>query len=674
MSSKFFKRSSCRAARLLAAAFASVAAFVLMASLPARADVYWTLSPSQTGDWSVATNWGGTLPTSSDNAWIVNGGTATISSTSPACQSLYLGTSAGSGALQITTGRLSASQQYVGYSGTGTVMQSGGANTTSYLTLANNASSKGNYTLTGSGQLSAQFEYCGNEGPAGITQSGGTNTVGYGLYVGAFNPTGVGSYDLYGPSQLSAPTEYVGYWYVGTFTQSGGTNTAGNLYLGYFFGYGSNGSYSLSGAGQLSVSGSEYVGYNQAASGSVNAVGTFTQSGGTNTAGSLALACSGGSGTYNLNGGQLVVSSISQGSGTAAFDFSGGTLTAGARFSSSVPMTLGTSGGGATFDTAGYAVTLSGLLSGPGSLTKVDSGTLILADSNSYSGGTTINGGTLQVANAGALGTAGVAMNAGLLNLNTFSIGVPSLSGTAGTISDLSNSGSGTTTLSVNQSANTTFNGVIRNGAQTLLALSKSGTGVLTLSGSNTYSGPTTISQGKLVVDGWLTNSAVSVNDGTLGGTGYLRSVTVTANGTLAPGDPQGVLNLSGNLILASGAAMDYELDGFSTDDEISMPLGSLTLSGQQFSDFHFSWTGGFGPGTYTLVNAESITGLGSNTSGTIDGLPATLSVSNNELLLTVVPEPSTLALLGAGVAGLIGWAWRLRQVRNHALGERSDV
>ena len=41
-------------------------------------------------------------------------------------------------------------------------------------------------------------------------------------------------------------------------------------------------------------------------------------------------------------------------------------------------MTLGTSGGGATFDTAGYAVTLSGSLSGPGSLTKVDSGTLIL--------------------------------------------------------------------------------------------------------------------------------------------------------------------------------------------------------------------------------------------------------------------------------------------------------
>ena len=58
-------------------------------------------------------------------------------------------------------------------------------------------------------------------------------------------------------------------------------------------------------------------------------------------------------------------------------------------------MTLGASGGGATFDTAGYAVTLSGSLSGPGSLTKVDSGTLTLAATNTYSGSTAVNGGVL---------------------------------------------------------------------------------------------------------------------------------------------------------------------------------------------------------------------------------------------------------------------------------------
>ena len=106
---------------------------------------------------------------------------------------------------------------------------------------------------------------------------------------------------------------------------------------------------------------------------------------------------------------------------------------------------------------------------------------------------------------------------------------------------------------------------------------------------------------------------------------------------------------------------MDFDLDGLPTDDMISMPSGTLTFSGQQFSNFGFTWTAGFGPGTYTLVNAKSISGLGSNLSGSIDGLPATLSVSNNNLMLTVVPEPSTAALLGAGVVGLIGWAWRRR-------------
>ena len=72
-------------------------------------------------------------------------------------------------------------------------------------------------------------------------------------------------------------------------------------------------------------------------------------------------------------------------------------------------------------------------------------------------------------------------------------------------------------------------------------SLTKVDSGTLTLAGSNTYTGPTTINQGKLVVDGWLTNSAVSVNSGgTLGGTGNLTSVTVYAGGNLAPGDSLG--------------------------------------------------------------------------------------------------------------------------------------
>ena len=130
---------------------------------------------------------------------------------------------------------------------------------------------------------------------------------------------------------------------------------------------------------------------------------------------------------------------------------------------------------------------------------------------------------------------------AGLFDLNTWSIAVLSLAGThPGTISDLSTTGSGTTTLSVTQSANTTFAGTIQDGPKKTPRLEQKRQGPAWLSGTNTYTGPTTISQGKLVVDGSLTNSAVSVNGGTLGGTGYLNSVTVYAGGNLAPGDSLG--------------------------------------------------------------------------------------------------------------------------------------
>ena len=59
------------------------------------------------------------------------------------------------------------------------------------------------------------------------------------------------------------------------------------------------------------------------------------------------------SGTYTLNGGTLIVSAMSGGSGTAAFNFGGGTLQANGSFTTTLPMTLTGSGGNATVDTAG---------------------------------------------------------------------------------------------------------------------------------------------------------------------------------------------------------------------------------------------------------------------------------------------------------------------------------
>ena len=72
------------------------------------------------------------------------------------------------------------------------------------------------------------------------------------------------------------------------------------------------------------------------------------------------LSIGGSSGTYNLNGGLLVLSSLSQGSGIAAFNFGGGTLQASAAMSGSLAMTLTGSGGNANVNSAGYAVSLAG--------------------------------------------------------------------------------------------------------------------------------------------------------------------------------------------------------------------------------------------------------------------------------------------------------------------------
>ena len=122
---------------------------------------------------------------------------------------------------------------------------------------------------------------------------------------------------------------------------------------------------------------------------------------------------------------------------------------------------------------------------------------------------------------------------------------------------------------------------VISNGG-----LTKNNIGKLQLTGNNTYTGPTTINGGQLLVDGSQPNSAVLVNSsGTLGGTGTIGSIT-TAGGTVNPGDPAGSsASLStGPINLSSGVGVTLEIPNYTGAgatgyDQINL-AGELTLGG----------------------------------------------------------------------------------------------
>ena len=282
---------------------------------------------------------------------------------------------------------------------------------------------------------------------------------------------------------------------------------------------------------------------------------------------------------------------------------------------------------------------LNRAISGSGSINQT-AGTIYLTASNSFTGAVTLNGVTnnapavMVISNSYALGTTnGTTTINGNLNGNSIlqlagNITVPEifiLSARQGTTVNIPHieSISGTNTLTGALPATTggsdynlqadagsklivagTFNppsaggtrvlklqgdgtgdwtGIIANGTDTttLANVTKIGPGIWTLSGTNTYTGVTTVSNGNLRVNGVIRSSAVNVMGGGLSGTGLITSpVTIAADALLTPGAPTGTLTISNTLTLAAGSAALFEIDKTAGTYDRVRGLSTVTFGG----------------------------------------------------------------------------------------------
>jgi autotransporter family porin len=133
------------------------------------------------------------------------------------------------------------------------------------------------------------------------------------------------------------------------------------------------------------------------------------------------------------------------------------------------------------------------------SLTKAGGGLLILSAQNTYTGSTTVNGGTLQMGGENTIATSrDVIVNGGVVDLNGYNQQFNRLSGTGG---DIQLNGAMMTLNNTIDADNTTYSGNIVDG-NTAGKVTKTGEGTLTLTGTTGWTGTTQLEGGELVLDG----------------------------------------------------------------------------------------------------------------------------------------------------------------------------
>ncbi|PZX68766.1 fibronectin-binding autotransporter adhesin ShdA [Salmonella enterica] len=408
---------------------------------------------------------------------------------------------------------------------------------------------------------------------------------------------------------------------------------------------------------------------------------------------SATLALSQGTLDNNVTGeGQIVKSGSDELIVTGDNNYSGGTTISGGTLTADHADSLGSG----DIDNSGVLKVgegeLENILSGSGSLVKTGTGELTLSGDNSYSGGTTITGGTLTADHADSLGSGDID-NSGVLK-----VGEGELENTLSGSGSLVKTGTGELTLSGGNdySGGTTIiggtltaghadslgsgdidnSGVLQVGEGELKntlfgsgSLVKTGTGELTLNGDNDYSGGTTIDDGVLIADnadslgtGAVANNGVlQVGEGelknTLSGTGSLVKIgtgELTLNGD---NDYSGGTTITGGTLIAASVnalgSGDIDNSGvlqvgegelkntlFGSGSLVKTGTGELTLSGDN------TYSGGTTISGGTLI-AANVNALGS---GDIDNSGTLILDANGAFeLANVTTHSGATTALAAG-------------------------
>ena len=433
----------------------------------------------------------------------------------------------------------------------------------------------GTYTLSGSTYASISVGAGGSAQSSGNDSTFGTIKVGAGGRGGDYSTVGaVNRLPGVGGVGYAAGGGGGGAGFTGGGGAAGGTGTQRNG--------GTGGSYSSNGMGGAGGGAGGTASYTTSGSGVQSCItGTCVNYGVGGAPNGTPTANTGG------GGGAIGYGSGSGASGIAIVSYTVGNATTSAASAlklnaGSGSVTLGStvSGVSSLEVNAGASSSIAGVVSGVGSLIKSGTGTLTLSGVNSYTGATTISAGTLAL---DATGT--IAASSGVANAGTFTIAANK------TIASLT--GAGATTLggilTIGDSNN--YSGTYSGIASGTGGIAKAGTGTMTLSGANSYTGATTISAGTLALDatGTIAASSGMANAGTF---------TIAAAKTIDSLTGAGATTLGGILTIgdASNTTCTYSGVASGTGGIAKAGTGILTLTGRN------TFTGG------TTVNAGGVT------------------------------------------------------------------